>query len=267
MLETAITGASGGQDTGTAPQKNQSKKVLHWRVNERMGGKVPVWETRDTAQEKIADKLSDAHNTRRGESFDNALAYADAGGGSGAQGDEEAFGFGDLIDMVNPLHHLPIVGTIYREITGDEIKPIGKIIGGGVFGGPAGAAAGLVNTVIEYETGRDVTGNVMAMAFNGEKPEYRAARLSEGPEKQLNQAVKKLEEDTDSLPGSVIGFTDLGYGKRAVYERVPAADGRTAGSMVRKSTEISAPNAAPREPITQLMLDPMPLIMREELNK
>lgn len=271
MLDTAITGGltgttAQGQGSGAAGPASASKKVLHWRVNERMGGKIPVWEPSTSAKEQITGNLADAADSTKTESFENAMAYADAGQNAAENSDEE-FGFGDLIDMVNPLQHLPIVGYVYREITGDEIKPISQIIGGGIFGGVAGAAAGLVNTVVEYETGKDVTGNVMALALNGETPTYRTETAGQtAPERELNKAIKSLEEDPSALPGSVIGFADLGYGKREVYERIPAADGRTAGSMVRKRIEVAAPEAAPREPITQLKLDPMPLILRREMS-
>ncbi|MGH1404252.1 MAG: hypothetical protein ACRBDL_08400 [Alphaproteobacteria bacterium] len=83
------------------------------------------------------------------------------------------FGFFDLIDMLNPLHHIPVIGTIYRAITGDEIKPVSNIIGGAVYGGPAGAAIGVVNAIAKNETGEDVLGNISALAFSNkqDKPE------------------------------------------------------------------------------------------------
>ena len=41
---------------------------------------------------------------------------------------EAEFTFDDLIDVINPLQHLPIVSTIYRAITGDEITPHARAI-------------------------------------------------------------------------------------------------------------------------------------------
>ena len=65
--------------------------------------------------------------------------------GRGAQDGFNAFGddgltFCDVIDLINPLHHLPVVGNIYRKITGDVIAPALRIAGGALFGGPLGAA-------------------------------------------------------------------------------------------------------------------------------
>ena len=48
-------------------------------------------------------------------------------------------GFRDLLDIVNPLQHIPVIGHIYRSISGDTIHPIMKIAGGALFGGPIGA--------------------------------------------------------------------------------------------------------------------------------
>ena len=48
---------------------------------------------------------------------------------------DDGFDFDDFIDVINPLQHLPVVGTIYRAITGDEIEAPAKIAGGALFGG------------------------------------------------------------------------------------------------------------------------------------
>lgn len=267
MLNTVISGGvAAGQNSETrqAGEGARSEKILQWRVNERMGGKVPVWTTRTSARAEITDNLNTADAGKNGETFAQALAYAESGQRESAAA--EPFGFGDLIDMVNPLQHIPLVSNLYRNVTGDDIRPIARIVGGGIFGGPVGAAAGLVNTVAEYETGRDLAGNVTALVLNGEKPAYRSARLADGPAQQLGEAAASIENGGSALPGPMIGFVDLGYGERAVYERVPASGGRTAGSSIVKRTQISAPDPA-RTPITQLKLDPLPLLLREEIKE
>lgn len=61
----------------------------------------------------------------------------------------DGVGFDDLIDMVNPLHHLPIIGHVYRAATGDTLSAASQVVGGGLFGGAIGAAAGAVTAVAE----------------------------------------------------------------------------------------------------------------------
>ena len=80
---------------------------------------------------------------------------------------EDGFTFSDLVDLVNPLQHIPVVSTIYRALTGDDIAPAARILGGSVLGGPLGFAASVVNVAIEDATDRDIGGHVWAW-LNGE---------------------------------------------------------------------------------------------------
>lgn len=64
--------------------------------------------------------------------------------------------FGDLVDIINPLQHLPLVSTMYRELTGDTISPGPRLMGSSLFFGPIGFATALANVVVEDETGRDI---------------------------------------------------------------------------------------------------------------
>ena len=80
---------------------------------------------------------------------------------------EDGFTFDDLVDLVNPLHHIPLVGSLYRELTGDQIAAGPRILGGALFaGGPVGAmaaaAGNAVNASVAHETGNDIGGHVLA---------------------------------------------------------------------------------------------------------
>lgn len=65
-------------------------------------------------------------------------------------------GFKDLVDVVNPLQHIPVVSTLYRNVTGDEISSVARVIGGTVFGGPIGGALALADVAIKEQTGTTV---------------------------------------------------------------------------------------------------------------
>ena len=61
------------------------------------------------------------------------------------QDKEKGLTFGDFLDIINPLQHIPVVSTVYRMITGDEIGMGARMVGGALFGGAIGfAAAGIV---------------------------------------------------------------------------------------------------------------------------
>ncbi len=72
------------------------------------------------------------------------------------------FTFHDFLNIINPLQHIPVVSTIYREITGDTLKPISNILGGALFGGVIGLASSAVDAIVQETTGKDIGAHIMA---------------------------------------------------------------------------------------------------------
>jgi hypothetical protein len=75
----------------------------------------------------------------------------------------DGFTASDAIDIVNPLQHLPVIGPLYREFTGNSLDPFSRIIGNTLFFGLLGAALSSINVAVEEITGKDVGSNVIAM--------------------------------------------------------------------------------------------------------
>jgi hypothetical protein len=102
--------------------------------------------------------------------------------------------FDDLIDVINPLHHLPIVSTIYRAITGDQISVHARAMGGGLYGGPIGLLAAGATMAVEEATGMSAS-NTLASLFSGEDndAELAAAPQPRGltPSDQLMAAPRE----------------------------------------------------------------------------
>ncbi len=91
---------------------------------------------------------------------------------AGTQAEKDYFGedglqVSDVLDVINPLHHIPFVSTLYQELTGDTISTAAKIAGGALLGGPIGLIAAVFDTVFTNETGRNVAGSAVA-ALTGE---------------------------------------------------------------------------------------------------
>ncbi len=80
--------------------------------------------------------------------------------------------FWDLVDVVNPMQHIPVVASIYRDVTEDEIKPAAKIAGGTLFGGVLGFASSIFDSVVEEVSGQDMTQTAVT-ALSQENPEYQ----------------------------------------------------------------------------------------------
>jgi hypothetical protein len=71
------------------------------------------------------------------------------------------FSFHDFLDIINPLQHLPVVGTIYRAITGDQIKTPEKIAGDAIYGGPLGALSSVADAIYQQSTGKSFGDTVL----------------------------------------------------------------------------------------------------------
>jgi hypothetical protein len=78
----------------------------------------------------------------------------------------DGFSFKDLLDVINPLQHIPGISTVYRDLTGDDISPASRIGGSTLFFGPIGAAISTANVIIERATGKDIGSHVMAVFSN-----------------------------------------------------------------------------------------------------
>jgi hypothetical protein len=91
-----------------------------------------------------------------------ATTAAASGGGFHPFG-KDGFSFWDLVDIINPLQHIPIISTLYRRITGDALAPLPRIAGGALFGGIAGVVSAVTNLVVNEATGRDIGENVFAL--------------------------------------------------------------------------------------------------------
>ena len=119
-------------------------------------GSVPAWWSTPTASGE-----ADPHDDVIGRHTDADMAPSEAGWG------EDGFGFSDFLDIINPLQHIPGVSTVYREMTGDTIADAPRAVGGMIWGGPLGLVAAVANSITQAETGRDLGGNVVALAVGG----------------------------------------------------------------------------------------------------
>jgi len=75
------------------------------------------------------------------------------------------FSFKDLLDIVNPLQHIPVVGSIYRYLTGDEPSGGARIVGDSIYGGPIGFGVSVVGSMLLDKDGKDVGERAMAAVF------------------------------------------------------------------------------------------------------
>ncbi|NQV84496.1 MAG: hypothetical protein HQ494_11820 [Rhodospirillales bacterium] len=86
----------------------------------------------------------------------------DESGGFKLFGDD-GFTFKDFIDVINPLQHIPVIGTMYREMSGDTLDPGSRVVGGTLFLGPFGTVSALANVMVDDATGKDMGEHLLAL--------------------------------------------------------------------------------------------------------
>lgn len=105
--------------------------------------------------------------------------------------DEDGFSFGDFLDIINPLQHIPIVSTLYRAITGDTIKPVGRLAGDALYGGLWGFVSSFANLAFEKITGKDLGDTALAF-LTGDRQQPAALAAGESPLRLATAAPRQL---------------------------------------------------------------------------
>ena len=71
--------------------------------------------------------------------------------------------FDALFDVINPLQHLPVVGSLYRAITGDGIDAPARLAGGALYGGVAGFLGALGGALYEEVAGESLETSALSL--------------------------------------------------------------------------------------------------------
>ncbi|MFV3076573.1 hypothetical protein [Niveispirillum fermenti] len=171
-----------------------------------------------------------------------AAAEGDTGGG---------MSFWDVLDVINPLQHIPVVNKIYQAVTGDTIGTPAKIAGAALFFGPVGVALASADAVVEKTTGKDTLGQVAdLLGLDTDKP--AAAPAGEDDPFTVTAPRPRRTADAEGVPAAPVAgapatqpVLELTDGQAALLESLMAQQGAavTAASGATPSTG-SAPAGA-----------------------
>jgi hypothetical protein len=153
-------------------------------------------------------------------------------------GADESLGFFDLLDIVNPLQHIPVVSTVYRQLTGDEISAPARMIGGALFLGPIGFVASAFNAIVDAVSGRDVGETVLtALSPNADPAADTASEVS------LAQSPEFLDTPQPVLAAQTAAPRTLGATapEKGLFFQEMAARGRVLPAVVSAPTPRSMP--------------------------
>ncbi|HEY7164339.1 MAG TPA: hypothetical protein VIB79_07235 [Candidatus Binatia bacterium] len=137
--------------------------------------------------------------------------------------EKDDFSFGDVVDVINPLQHLPVVATIYRKMTNDRIGFAPRVIGGALWGRIGGFVSGLINAASEWLTGKDIGDHIYTALFGptGDSETQRTVAASKPAVQAQPGPLAFIEQAQSSFPA----FNDDGGfspGPEALREIVSA---------------------------------------------
>jgi hypothetical protein len=117
-------------------------------------------------------------------------------------------GFADLLDVLNPLQHIPVIGSIYRAITGDTMSPTAEILGGALYGGVIGAVGSIADVLFTQGTGKNFGDTVFAWLGFGSKNAATQLAKADAPVASL-AVVKQAAANPAPKPMGTPGLPQL----------------------------------------------------------
>ncbi len=149
------------------------------------------------------------------------------------------FSFHNLLSIINPLEHLPIIGTIYRAITGTHIGVPERIAGDALYGGLWGAVSGAADAAFEAITGKDFGSTILAL-FTGPHHDKTVASNAKTPASQSPDAQPAdMSVEMTALQASLDAKgvdADLARRAMSAYRKSIALPAMTLGSQVAAAT-------------------------------
>jgi hypothetical protein len=114
------------------------------------------------------------------------------------------FSFHDFLSIINPLQHLPVIGTIYRAVTGDEIKTPEKIAGDTLYGGPLGGLSSVADALYTQKTGKSFGDTVLGwLGFHHDSAPTDVAQTADASASKTASAAMPADPTTAALSESL----------------------------------------------------------------
>jgi len=176
---------------------------------------------------------------------------------------DDGLGFFDFIDIINPLQHLPFVGPLYREWTGDELAAGPRMMGSTLYFGPIGLVGSALDVVLEGLTGKDLGGNIMSVLggdedTGGEGKTGPGTEIVEAPAETVSiSANEPTAAGTDAAdPVTAWAIAELNFREAQAAKLGLNVPARPYSQLLSKNTAPMPPAYAPVPPELQARVSP-----------
>lgn len=157
---------------------------------------------------------------------------------------KDGFSFKTLLDIVNPLQHIPVVSTVYQKLTGDIASPGADLVGGALFGGPIGLAVAAVDTSVKDETGKDIGGHVLALFDSGSPNAATAVAQAGDPAPAPTQSTPTQSASATAAAAPEDASSPVAPDKQQTAAAAPNANADADNDKTDSSKATASPVAA-----------------------
>jgi hypothetical protein len=171
------TSASGGGSANLAGRFRPAADKIPAMARKRFGAVLACRQGMSVYSPQYHAMVSSPGPTRTEARAESVTSTATKSADGGVKQDESFFEH--VLDVVNPLQHLPIIGTIYRAITGDKMGPVEKIAGDTLYGGMWGAIASIADVAFESITGKSFEDTALSL-FKGDG-KAKTTKIAQAP--------------------------------------------------------------------------------------
>ena len=155
---------------------------------------------------------------------------------------EDGFTFLDFLDIINPLQHIPFIGTMYRNMSDDTLDPGSRVLGSTLFFGPVGTVASVANVLVENSTGKDIGDHVMAMIEDEptDAPEDANAPSVARPQTIADAGRRFGTSETEAVnPVTAWAMSEIAYRKSAAEKARPLTVSQAPATTTTQATAVS----------------------------
>ena len=201
----------------------------------------------------------------------------------------------DALDIINPLQQLPVVGDVYRAVTGDKISGVARVAGGFLWGGIGGGFSAAAMAAYAEANGNQSPGEEIVTALLGPDEEstppaettmVAAAAPTDPAVPAAATAAAAIDNNADEAPLSLLAPSVTPPSPKALSNKTaappvpsqgaPAATPTTPGvtpapnglpffsASIAPTQKTPSTGAATDQALTQQALDIAPL--RDRLN-
>lgn len=114
---------------------------------------------------------------------------------------KDGLSFGDVLDAINPLNHIPVVSDIYSRLTGAKASAGARLAGGALFGGPVGLAVSVASLMFEEGAGGKTPVEAVYAALTS--PDEPATQLAQA-DAESPVALTDATTDTPALASAAL---------------------------------------------------------------